>query len=404
MRILFLSESYPGREGIIAAAFAADPRNEVLFASSYSRLGFTLPGVKRVLLRVARASQTQDEGKGTFEQEWARALKVGKYTLASLQSLRETGFVPDIIINASARGHGFFLSQVFPEAFVVLYPDNYFFLPGADTVYSPRGKLCQSLQGACLMHSHAVFVFYFWQKLFFPASVRESIQVAPMFVDTDFFAPEAAKPLPAELGGQDGECVSFSVNSVEAARAKSIWAFVMLLLHRRPGTRVLLLSANDEVRQTLQGVADRLGGPETERLFVLPRLSLATYRDMLCASSAHINLGVAAVLERARLEIMSCGALLMAPSMPALEHIQKSGENMLVCRPGNAETQYQNLAALLDDGPRLARIRKAARETALAFRYQDVLPRHLEQIYTAYENWKQQPKVTMEAFNDPQGE
>ena len=404
MRILFLNESYPGREGVIAAAFAANPKNEVLFASSYSRLGFSLPGVKRVLLKVVRTPQQPEAGKSSFDQEWARALKVGKYTLASLQNLRETGFVPDIIINASARGHGFFLSQVFPESFVVLYPDNYFFLPGADTVYSPKGKLCQSLQGASLMQSHAVFVFYAWQKHFFPASVRDSIQVAPMFVDTDFFAPEAAKPLPAELGGHAGECISFSVNSVEAARAKTIWAFVMLLLHRRPQAHVLLLSGNDQVRQTLQDVAARLGGAETERLFILPRLTLATYRDMLCASSAHINLGVAAVLERARLEIMSCGALLMAPSMPALEHIQKSGENMLVCRPGNAEAQYQSLAPLLDDTARLARIRQTARETALAFRYQDVMPRHLEQIVAAFEHWKQQPQVKMEAIHDPQGE
>ena len=404
MRILFLNESFPGREGVIAAAFAADPKNEVLFASSYSRLGFSLPGVKRVLLKVARAPQQLDAGKSTFDQEWNRALKVGKYTLTSLQDLRETGFVPDIIINASARGHGFFLSQVFPEAFVVLYPDNYFFLPGADTVYSPKGKLCQSLLGASLMQSHSIFVFYGWQKQFFPASVRDAIQVAPMFVDTDFFAPEAASPLPAEMGGGAGERISFSINSVEAARAKTIWAFVMLLLHRRPQASVLLLSGNDQVRQALQEVASRLRGPETERLHLLPRLSLGEYRDLLCASHAHVNLGVASVLERARLEIMSCGALLMAPSMPALEHIQKSGENMLVCRPGNAEMQYENLAALLDDKARLAAIRKAARQTALAFRYQDVLPRHLEQILVSQQQWKKQPHTTMEAIHDPQGE
>lgn len=156
MRILFLNDTFPGRYGTLAACFAANPENEVLFASSYCRQGFSLPGVRRVLLKNTR-ERGQDNGSDAFEQGWGRALKVGKLTFSSLRKLRETDFTPDMVLSSSAKGHALFFRRVFPEAFLVTYLDDSFSSSSAVDRYSDKMLLHHFMQSASLTQSQVFF-------------------------------------------------------------------------------------------------------------------------------------------------------------------------------------------------------------------------------------------------------
>ena len=391
MRILFLNDAFPGRLGALAACLAADPQHEVLFASSHCRQGFSLPGVRRVLLKKSKNTST-GQNRDAFEQEWSWALKVGRLSLSSLLKLRAMNFTPDMVLTASAKGHAFFVRQVFPEAFYVSYLDDIFSPTCITDRYSDRVLLRHLLQSGCLTQSQLFFVFSHWQKLFFPAFVRKAIEVVPFFADTDFFCAEQSGPFycgEVNLSAVP-ELVSFSVTGVNAERGKVLCFMVMALLRRRPHCHVLLSGVGPEFKARLDAVVSRLSGEEAARLHCAGFLPLREYRDLLCASAAHIRLDVTDGRLGELLEIMSCETLLMTlpHAAPESAEILRPGENMLFCPEAPAEEIYRRLEEMLSRPEAFNALRANARKTALAFRQQDILSRHAVRLLKAYRQWK----------------
>ena len=76
MRILFCHQNFPGRFGFMAGSLAADPNNEVLFASCHQRRGATVPGVRRVILRTERLRRPPREEN--YAPIWCRYMLSGK--------------------------------------------------------------------------------------------------------------------------------------------------------------------------------------------------------------------------------------------------------------------------------------------------------------------------------------
>ena len=389
MRILFLNDVFPGRQRGLAASFAMNPANEVLFASSYCRQGFSLPGVRRVLLKHVR-ERPHEDGKDFFEREWSRALKVGRLTLESLLKLRESGFTPEIILSSSAKGHTFFVRRVFPKAFLVSYLDEFFLQSSKERCYSDRMMLLHLLQSASMTQSQAFFVFREEQKKYFPEFMRDAIGVVPVFVDTEFFSPACAEPFyhkGVNLSAMP-KLVSFSVAGLESARSKGLWSLVMALLNHQPQCHVVLSGGGAETREQLESVASRLCGKETSRLHIMDFLPLREYRDLLCASTVHVRLETTDVREGELLEIMSCETLLLTPLLDGTAGFLRNGENMVICSQDDPEERYRCLSDLLRKPEILSSLRANARKTALAFRWQDILPRHAMRLVTAYRQWK----------------
>ena len=123
MRILFCNDSFPGNFEALAGLLAADSANEVLFLSTFVRKDFSIPGVSRVRLRLNRDKGGQE--KDAFFLSWEKAYRIGRQTAHTLLHVRESGFVPDMILASSADGPGLFLRHVFPESFIVSYFDRW---------------------------------------------------------------------------------------------------------------------------------------------------------------------------------------------------------------------------------------------------------------------------------------
>lgn len=203
------------------------------------------------------------------------------------------------------------------------------------------------------------------------------------------FSPQRAEPF--YHGGVNlsamPELVSFSVAGLEAAHGKDLWSLVMALLNHRPQCHVAL-SGGAETRAQLESVAARLCGKETSRLHIMDFLPLREYRDLLCASTVHVRLETADVREGELLEIMSCETLLLTPLLDGTAGFLRDGENMVTCPQGDPEERYRCLSDLLGKPEILSSLRANARKTALAFRWQDILPRHAMRLVTAYRQWK----------------
>ena len=128
MRILFLNYTFPGPLGTMAASLAALPGNEVLFASEYGRRDFSLPGVKRVLLKKPKdrkkaVASISTPALDAGERDWTMAYLRGRATASSLMGVLAEGFEPDMVILSGSMGNGLFVRNLFPEAFLVGYAD-----------------------------------------------------------------------------------------------------------------------------------------------------------------------------------------------------------------------------------------------------------------------------------------
>lgn len=111
MRILFVNHTFPGDLGPLLAAFAAQPGHEILFASCRGRRDFSVPGVRHVVLFPSRSRRLAGDGAGTSLD---RAVEMGRQALQAFRLLRQSGFVPDVVLLSSALDRGCSSGMRFP--------------------------------------------------------------------------------------------------------------------------------------------------------------------------------------------------------------------------------------------------------------------------------------------------
>ena len=197
MRILFISNYFPGDLGPLARQLGAAPENEVLFASNRQRREFALPGVRRV--RLKNFPVLFGEAAPDVPRLWEQALLRGEGGLRSFQSLRESWGMPDIVFTSLAAGAAFYAPQAFPEAFFVTYAEsglkNYSLLPGA------ARNAWALMQSTLFLQGQLGFAFSEEERRLFPRELREGIRLLHPCVDTETFSRAAASPW---SGGEEG--------------------------------------------------------------------------------------------------------------------------------------------------------------------------------------------------------
>ena len=184
----------------MAASLAALPGNEVLFASEYGRRDFSLPGVKRVLLKKPKdrkkaVASISTPALDAGERDWTMAYLRGRATASSLMGVLAEGFEPDMVILSGSMGNGLFVRNLFPEAFLVGYADWYF-RDEAETRYplstmpdiplAPR-NIRNTLQAKNFFDCNCHFTTTEWQREQYPEGMRGFISVLRKCVDTRVF-------------------------------------------------------------------------------------------------------------------------------------------------------------------------------------------------------------------------
>lgn len=341
MRILFCADTFPGRFGPLAAAFAA-AGHEVLFASHYGRRDFALPGVKRVLLKPVRIRRSDQTAPGEPARlEWNKALTAAHLATDAFVTLRKRGFVPDMAVFSAGSGAALALSQSFPEAVLFGFADA---MHARAT--SEEAETARLLMRACLAQSHACFAFSEQHLHAMPPLLRRSACLLPPAVDTEFFSPEAAQPFVWE-GAEPYELVTVDLRSVPAASSRGLWNLCASLFAHRPQCRILMNCSENYVREAAQGMAQVLPEIWQERLRVQDFKSLHEWRDILCASDVHIvpeALSGSSPLPEV-LEAMSCGTLLAVPeeAVPGIERYFQALRNA-TCKDTVNDSAGENAA------------------------------------------------------------
>lgn len=367
MRILFVNHTFPGDLGPLLSAFAAEPGHEILFASCRGRRDFSVPGVRHVVLSPSRRRLAGDGAGACLD----RAVEMGRQALQAFRLLRQSGFVPDMVVLSSALEQGLFLNDAFPEAFSVCFADE---LPDAGLAGDGRGLVRHLLQCRQMQQSDLVI------RLTAEAENRDQEQRGvvslPYPVDTDYFSPLAPN---GATGLNAGARVLCAVRD-----AADVWQMLRLaeaLLAQCPDCRLVLLCESAAGRESLV----ELGASLPAGIEVPERLSLNAYRDLLRTAAVITAPDAACLPASVLLEAMSCGVVPVLAGDEGQWPVLRQGGGCLWCRAGSL---VPTLAEALGQPQELARLSRAARAAAVRhFRRQDVIPVHLAVLRQARDAW-----------------
>ena len=368
MRILFVNHTFPGDLGPLLSAFAAEPGHEILFASCRGRRDFSVPGVRHVVLSPSRRRLAGDGAGACLD----RAVEMGRQALQAFRLLRQSGFVPDMVVLSSALEQGLFLNDAFPEAFTVCFADE---LPGAGLAGDGRGLVRHLLQCRQMRQCALVVSLTAGQ----PRPYRDRVPAAvslPYPVDSEHFAPDA------DGAGRRADGDGLVLCAVrDAADVGRLLRLAEVLLAQCPGCRLVLLCESAAGRESLA----ELGLSLPSGIEIPERLSLQAYRDLLRTAAVITAPAAACLSAPVLLEAMSCGVVpVLAGDAPHWPLLQEGGGG-LWC---GAADLVPTLADILAQPHQLAELSLAARRTVERyFRRQDVIPGHLALLHQARAAW-----------------
>ncbi len=390
MRILFCHQNFPGRFGFMAGSLAADPNNEVLFASCHQRRGATVPGVRRVILRTERLRRPPREEN--YAQIWCRFLLSGKSGYTFLERLNAE-FQPECVFSSASGGVTFFAQKAFPRAFHVFYAGVEEALwPGADFTEGSRAAL--AMQWVQMLQSQLCFIFSERQRELFPPAVRAGLRYLTPWVDTDWMCPDSAEAVPRDGVAPAPELVSFDMRHFRLAAASDLRDLMRDLLTARPDCRIVACFGGNPAFTLFDAWRARLPQPLGHRLRVVDFLRPAEYRDMFRATCLHVCADASPSSLPGWREAMSCGAALMMPAADAFsDALLKPGETMLTLPRGSRQDRLTAVLHPLERPEMRAAVGRAARGAVVAARSpQTLVPPHLATVLEAYERYKSDPQ------------
>lgn len=353
MRILFCHENFPGSFAFMGESLARN--NEVLFASLHQRRGAAIPNVRRILVR-----SDQQRGATSYAEIWQESVGAGKSRVAFWKKIHDD-FQPDWLLYSFCGGIGFFLHEIFSDAFRVFYPA----LKGE---HDAKSGALRDLQILPVIKSNLCFAFSEGVKKAFPNGVNNRITIIRPWLECKYLSP-----------GHDEES--------EASCGKTKNLAVIDLRHCETAPMAELRAFIDKAVNMAWQVCVLLGSDcgmdfANPGVFSLRDPILKDRRKIFFAADFYFNPRVAPA---AFLEPMACGC-------PVFYSREKSGCSSLpFCKAVSAPAWSEELLALVRRAPGRLPIYGAKACAWVKARYGDtvLVPAHIKTITEAWLRYKE---------------
>ena len=342
MRLLFVHKHFPGQFLNLARAFAAQPGNEVVFIAIEP--GSAVEGIRTVL---AQPTRTSTEATHHYVQSFENAVLLGQAAYRAAETLRQEGFIPDLIYAHAGFGPGLYLREAFPDTPIIGHFEWFYHQRNSDadflspTDVTPDDALRIWTKNAGLLLELAQCTYGIcptaFQREQFPAEYRDKLQIIHEGVDTEFFSPGMRGQLTIgdlHLGG-DVEIVTYATRGMEPYRGFP--QFMRSLVHlqkTRPNLHAVI-AGDDSVfygrphgggKSWKDALLEELPDLDHSRIHFTGSVSYADYRQLLQASHAHVYLTVPFVLSWSLLEAMSTGCTLIGSDTAPVREIIEDGK------------------------------------------------------------------------------
>lgn len=387
MKILFIHQNFPGQFKFLAPALA-EAGHDVVAMTMQKVEAASWQGVRLVPYGVGRGSTAGiHPWLADFETKTIR----GEACFRAALNLRDTGFVPDVIVAHPGWGESLFLKHVWPKAKLGIYCEFFYRDEGADVGFDPEfpahdaGEVCR-LQLKNLnnfLHfdvADAGISPTEWQASTFPEPFRSQITVVHDGIDTEALTPNPAAQL--TLNGnltltRDDEIITFVNRNLEPYRGYHIFMRALPdLLKARPNARVLIVGGDgvsygaapkdgqkwkDIFAAEVRG---QISDEDWARVHFLGNIAYQHFIPLLQLSRVHVYWTYPFVLSWSLLEAMSVGCTIVASNTQPLHEAIRHDETGRLVDFFDPQGLVREVCDLLDDAAARDRLGAAARAFA----------------------------------------
>ncbi|GBQ52395.1 glycosyltransferase family 4 protein [Komagataeibacter sucrofermentans] len=385
MKYLFVHQNFPAQFLHLLRNLRGQGGNEIIFISESGTSH--MAGVRRVSYRLPPAPELAAPGPVA---ELARAMQRAAAVARAARTLRDLGYVPDIIIGHHGWGEMLDLPDVYPGVPLLGYYEFFYHPTGLDVGFDPEfappadvAPLIRARNTLNLLalaqpgwgHTPTRF-----QHATYPDWARPRLTVLPEGVDLHKCAPDPqARLCPFTLGSltvrPDEKLVTYVARDLEPYRGFHVFMRALPhILRARPDVRVVL-AGGDGVSygspapggQTWrQHMLAELGGVlDMRRVHFAGQIEYDDFRRLLQRSDAHVYLTYPFVASWSLREAMACGcAIVGSRTAPVEEFLQDGRTARLV--PFLAPRRIAGgVVELLEDEGLAARLRTNVRAHAV---------------------------------------
>ncbi|NKB49489.1 MAG: glycosyltransferase [Alphaproteobacteria bacterium] len=379
MNILFVHQNCPGQYKHLAPALAARKGWDVRF--------LTRPGKPDVAgVTKAEYDLAREPGKQThrYLTNLESAVLYGQAAAQAAEKMRQSGFVPDVIVGHAGWGETMYLKDVFPTARLLGYFEFYYRAYGSDVDFELDRKVTLDDRARIRTKNAAQFISLeaadwgvtptLWQKAQLPREFHGKVSVIHEGFDTDIVKPlaDAKVTLPSGVKlTKDDEVVTYVARNLEPYRGFPIFMQVAEeICRRRPNAHILIVGADGVSYgrslpdgQTYREKALSEVEIDPARVHFLGRQPYEQYLTVLQISAVHVYLTYPFVLSWSMLEAMGCECLIVGSDTPPVREVIRDGENGLLVDFYDHLAIADRVDEVLDHDDRMAEIRKRARRT-----------------------------------------
>lgn len=384
MKYLFIHQNFPGQYLHLVRHLVRQGGNEIVFISEDN--ANVIPGVRRVRYRVPRtATETAHPGVRDLDIGLMRADAVAK----AAQTLKNLGFVPDIILGHHGWGELLNIQDVYPNVPVLGYFEFYYHTePGFDVDFDPEFPMAPEVI-PLVRTKNAVNLLALtnpgygqtpteFQKSTYPRWAQDTITVLREGVDLELCRPDpkAAKKT-LKVGDvritPKQKLVTYVARDLEPYRGfHEFMRALPRVLDEQPDAHVVVVGgdgvsygarlASGCWREIM--LEELKGRLDLSRIHFVGKVSYETFRALLQRSDAHVYLTYPFVASWSLREAMAMGCALVGSATAPVEEFIKHGETGLLAPFTEPERIADAILELLTNKPLAKRLRLAVRQEA----------------------------------------
>lgn len=388
MKILFVHQNFPGQYLHLARYLGAHGGHEVVFITQ--RSDAALPGVKKIVYKPPRSVT---KGVHHYLRDTEAAILNAQSVARIALGLKQSGFVPDVMLAHNGWGELWYLKDVFPQTPLIGYFEFFYQRFGADVGFDPDqplifddGPRVRTKNLGNLLALDAADVGQCpteWQRSLYPQLYQPKLHVIHEGIDTQLVAPDAGARF--AVPGCDlvltplDEVLTYVARNLEPYRGfPQFMRSLPAILAARPSLQVLVVGGDDtsyghtlkdgqswrqRMLQELEQSHDK--GIDWQRVHFLGKIPYPSFLTILQISSVHVYLTYPFVLSWSMLEAMAAGCIVIASGTAPVQEVICDGKNGLLVDFFAHQTLATRVIEVLSDLAHFAPLRQAARQTII---------------------------------------